>query len=657
MKASETTLQPIIEGAKQYIIPLFQRSYSWEKKDWQVLCEDLADLCEADKPRSHFIGSIVTMPTTSVPEGVPKYLLIDGQQRLTTIFILLTLLRDRANRSGQLELAEEIDKTLLVNPYKKGDDYYKIMPTHIDDNRTSFQALIKAAGLAANDKIGAAYTFFERRLHQSKVDGQLLKKVITENLSVVSIVLDRDDNPYLVFESLNATGRPLTQADLIRNFFFLKIHTDLQQEMHARYWEPMQGTLGDRLTEFIRHYLMKDGTVIKSDYVYFTLKERLGQGDALSLLQDLSRSADHYKRLLVPAREPDPGLRDALARLNRLEVTTAYPFLLCCYDEFERGELSAADFRDIVSFIENFVIRRFVCNIPTNQLNKIFAPLYNQIKNGGYASLLDGLRQILPNRGYPKDVEFKSRLMDSKLYGQGDRLAKTRLILECIERSFGHKEPVAFDGLNIEHVMPQTLTEAWRAHLGDNWEATHELLLHTLGNLTLTGYNPELSNEDFLRKRELLRQSSLQLNKYFENVPDWREEEIEARAATLAEIAASIWPYLGGEQVESEPDAVAKEKPKTLTFLGQVYPVDSWRDVLETTLNVIGDRDPEHLDAIAAQMPRLLGPDRARYKDSRKINNGKFVNVNLSAKAIRRFCIRVLEVADLEPGDWVVETV
>lgn len=654
MKASETTLQPIIEGAKQYIVPLFQRPYCWKKEQWQVLWDDLVELCESDSPRSHFIGSIVTMQTVSVPEGVPKYLLIDGQQRLTTIFLILAVLRDSARGRGQEELAAEINQTLLVNPFKKGGDHFKLLPTQGD--RESFQALIHQSDQVPNDRIGTAYSFFDRKLKQSKIDEKLFLRNITESLVSVSIVLDRDDNPYLVFESLNAKGEELTQADLIRNFFLLKIHSDQQEEMHARFWQPMQEMLDNRLTEFIRHFLMRQGLVVRSNAIYFTLKERLGQGDALELLRVLARSAAHYKKLLEPAEEPDPQLREAWMRLNLLEVTTAYPFLLNCYDEFERGELTIADFRAIARMIENFVIRRFVCGVPTNQLKNIFAPLYNQIHSGAHSSLLEGVRQVLSGRGYPKDTEFRSRLMDAKLYGGGDRQVKTKLILESIDRAHGHKEAIDYNGLTIEHVMPQTLTDDWRADLGENWEVTHELMLHTLGNLTLTGYNPELSNANYSRKRDILCGSHISLNSHFRNSETWGEDAIDRRADVLAGFALRIWPYFGVETEETRPETDAREKPRRLKFLGRSFDVKTWRDVLEETLNAIEEHDPERFREIARSMPKLLGPDLAEFNDRRQLKCGLFANVNLSAKGITRFCLRALEAAGLDLDEWVVET-
>ncbi|MFQ5788199.1 MAG: DUF262 domain-containing protein [Thermodesulfobacteriota bacterium] len=270
MQAKETKLQEIIEGTKQYVIPLFQRSYSWGKKEWEILWNDLVELSEMENPRTHFIGSIVNMPTISVPEGVSKYLLIDGQQRLTTIFIILTLLRDISRQNGETEFAEEINNTLIVNPYKKDLDFFKLLPTQVD--RVNFQDLVRGRLNDNNCQLSKAYNFFDRKLKRKTINNEILKKVITTYLSIVSIVLDADDNPYLVFESLNAKGRPLTQADLIRNYFFMRIHTDEQNRVYNDHWRPMENKLGERLTEYIRHYLMREGSVINQNDVYYTLK-------------------------------------------------------------------------------------------------------------------------------------------------------------------------------------------------------------------------------------------------------------------------------------------------------------------------------------------------------------------------------------------------
>ena len=655
MKASETRLQPIIEGTKQYVVPLFQRPYSWTKKEWEILWNDIVELSETGDSRSHFIGSIVTVPTISVPEGIAKYLLIDGQQRLTTIFIIFALLRDKAKQTGQVELSEEIHNTLLVNQYKKDFDYYKFQPTQID--RDSFQRIIAPDTLTSPNQILNAYQFFERKFRQTSIDIQTLKKIITSNMSIVSIVLDPDDNPHLVFESLNAKGRPLTQADLIRNYFFMRIHINEQESIYSRYWEPMQKALDENLTEFIRHYLMKDGKIIKQGDVYFSLKDIVSQGNALDYLKELLKFSGYYKKLIYPEYETHSEISKLLSRLNRFEVNTAYPFLLNCYADYGEHKISAEEFISILKVIENYLIRRFICNVPTHGLNKIFPSLYPNIRGKGFETVLDGLKKVLQTRGYPKDVEFKSRMMDAKLYGSGDRAIKTKLILESIEEIYGHKEQVSFESLSIEHIMPQTLTEYWQNHLGDEWEITYELLLHTIGNLTLTAYNAELSNDDFESKKNRLCNSHLEMNKYFKGKTTWKKEDIENRSEHLTEVSLSIWPYFGDETEEQQnQQAVTGTTPKKLWILGQSFDVQTWRDVLEQTMNTIADLEPDKFEQIIQQFPRMIGRDKRRFRAIRELKNGAFIEVNLSAKSIQGFCFQSLEAVELTADDWNVET-
>ena len=527
MKASETQIQPILEGTKQYIVPLFQRSYSWQETEWEVLWDDIIELYEMEIPRTHFLGSIVTMPTTSVPEGVAKYLIIDGQQRLTTIFIILSLLRNKSLQGGNEHLAEEIKNTLLTNPYQQGIDYFKFLPTNVD--RKIFQRLINNETINDSHNIFEAYKFFKKKLDDENFDIKKIKDLIICNLIVVSIVLDRDDNPHLVFESLNAKGRSLTQADLIRNYFLMKIHINKQEEIYSNYWEPMQDSLGENLTEFIRHYLMKDGKQVKQSEVYFSLKGEVENKEPLEYLNNLLIYSKYYKKLIDPEHENDPEIKRMLKRLNRLEVTTAYPFLLNIFREYEEHSITKEKLIEILKTLENFIIRRFVCNIPTNQLNKIFPPLYSQAKKL-HCDLLSNIKQILQGKNYPKDLEFKAKLINTRLYGSGDRQVKTKLILESIEESFHHKEQVSFDDLSIEHIMPQTLSEWWQNHLGEDWEITHELLVDTIGNLTLTAYNSELSNKNFeVKKQQYLINSHIEMNKYFIDKISWKKEDIETR--------------------------------------------------------------------------------------------------------------------------------
>ncbi len=656
MQASETKLQQIIEGTKQYVVPLFQRPYSWKKSEWQVLWNDLLELCNADNPRPHFMGSIVTMSTKSVPEGITKYLLIDGQQRLTTVFILLCALRDIAKLQDK-DLAEEIDNTILVNPYKKDSDYFKLQPTQID--REAFHRIISSKSLVKESGISECYQFFYKKFKsRSSLQSQRIKKVICSNLSLVSVVLNDDDDPYLVFESLNAKGRPLTQADLIRNYFFMRIHSDSQESVYGQYWLPMQNLLNDNLTEFIRHYLTKTGIEVKQSEVYFEIKDRIGSNDALAYLKDLFNFAIYYSKLLNPEREPNKIISKYLSRLNRLELATVYPFLLNCYDDWMTNRITEEEFVDVLQVLENFILRRFVCNVQTRGLNKVFATLHSQVSKStalGSNNFVERLKLTLQNRDYPKDAEFKARLVEVKLYGS-NRSEKCKLIFESIEEHFGHKEQINFDKLSIEHIMPQSLNETWKTNLGENWAITHEFLLHTLGNLTLTAYNPELSNDIFIQKKEHFKNSHLELNKYFHSITSWTKQDIEQRSLYLADIALKIWDYFGDESAQTlQENSLTGTSPKSLYCFGEDYVVKSWRDVEQITLNKIVELEPDCFEEIMQQFPRLIGMDEKIFRNTRKLINGAFIEVNLSAKDIYTLCQRAIETAELSLDDWRVD--
>lgn len=596
----------------------------------------------------------MTIQTQSVPEGVSKFLLIDGQQRLTTLFILLALLRDRAREAGDAELADEINDRLLVNRYRRGDDHYRLLPTQVD--RESFMRIVRAEPVVARDQVAAARDFFERKLKRDRPDGRRMMDVVTGQLTAVSIVLSPDDNPNLVFECLNARGMPLSPADLVRNLFFLKIHAAEHERVHDEHWRPMQERLGEDITEFIRHDLMRGGQIVKQSDIYLAMKGRLGTGgDAAGVLTQLARFATYYEKLINPAREPDARIRAALGRLNRLQVTTAYPFLLNCYDDLDAGRIDAAEFAEILGVLENFVVRRFVCNIPSHGLNKVFPPLYGQAEKADGRRLADRVKATLQTKGYPKDPEFGQRLRDAKLYGNGDRQKKTALILESVEAWHGHREAVPLEEMSIEHVMPQSITADWQGDLGEDYEDIHESLLHTLGNLTLTRYNAELSNSPYAQKAIRLRNSHLELNRYFHGVECWGRGEIEARADHLAGIALAIWPSLGSGPPPADTETAQRATPKALRFLNQEFAVRTWRDVLEQTLNALIELEPDLFAAVVEAIPRSLRADGQGMRDSRRLRNGYHVNVHASANEIRRVCRQILEAAGLGSDEWEVE--
>jgi uncharacterized protein with ParB-like and HNH nuclease domain len=658
MQANKTEIQDIIEGTKQYVVPLFQRRYIWEQKHWQMLWDDLWCLYENENPRPHFMGSIVTIPETLSPQGVTKFLLIDGQQRLTTIFIIFCALRDYAKELNDSFLSEEIEYKMLVNKFETGLNYYKLLPTQED--RPAFQKIILQEPFSDIREISDCYRFFKRQISKNQVNVRKIKQIICNQLSIVSVVLSTDDDPHLVFESLNFKGKSLTQADLIRNYFFMRIDVKDQDLIYKKYWLPMQEKLGDNLTEFMRHYLTKRGTVIKQNDVYFEIKEEILQKNVLESLKDICKFAEFYEKLLNPDLEKDPMIRKYLHRINRLDIAITYPFLMTCYFEWTAQRITKEVFIEVLKVIENFIIRRFACNIQTQGLNRLFSSLCSKVGTNAMLTsngFLDELISILQLQNYPKDDQFKDGLMNVKLYG-GNRTEKAKIILESIEESFGHKEKVSFDSLSIEHIMPQTLSDWWKPHLGDDFLLDYEILIHNLGNLTLTAveYNSSNSNSDFETKQKQFLNSHVELNKYFKDVHSWQRKDIEKRSAYLASIALTIWHYFGSQNtISSQATKIKNKPPKTLVFLGKEYGVKSWRDILETTLNIIADLEPDKFEEIINNFPRFIALNQQDLRDTRQLKNGMFIEVNLSSENIRKFCFKALETAELSVDDWEVK--
>lgn len=306
-----------------------------------------------------------------------------------------------------------------------------------------------------------------------------------------------------------------------------------------------------------------------------------------------------------------------------------------------------------MQILENYLIRRFVCNIPTNQLNKIFPIVYPEILKRFENNIVEGFKTVLQSKGYPKDNEFNVRFKEAKFYGGGDRAIKTRLILETLEEKHAHKEQVYFSNLTIEHIMPQTLSEWWQHELGDDWEETRDLYLHTIGNLTLTAYNSELSNDDFPIKKEKLNESHLEINKYFNQINTWNRTDIEQRAEELAKQALLIWNYFGQEN--SNQTDVKGTTPTSLKILGQRFEVQSWRDVLQQTLNTVADLEPEKFVIIADNFPRYVGKDKNKFRAIRGLQNGYFMEINLSAQSIQKLCHQAMETIELTAEDWNIE--
>jgi uncharacterized protein with ParB-like and HNH nuclease domain len=667
MKAEEKEIQSLIEGQKQYIIPLYQRSYVWEKKHWQTLWDDLKELLypsdDNKDDNKHFFGSFVTMPLKN-NEKIKKFLLIDGQQRLTTILVLLAALRDKAKENDSTEkLAEEIEQQYLFNPYS--GNTLKLLPTKLQNDRNCFEQIIRGEKSSVTNRIQECFLFFTKLVSSPKIDIKKLKGIILNTLVIVHIELDHRDDPYKIFESLNAKSAELSQADLIRNHFLMRINDDKQQEDYDTYWKPIQQKLGDNTSEYMRHYLMKDGAMVKKNDVYFTLKKRIDglkpRTDVIDLLKELNKFAGYYEKLLYPEKETNREIKDSLSRLNKIELTLAYPFLLNIYDDYETQKLSVVQFVEILNVLENFSVRRSICQIPSYRLNKIFPTLYKKSSEQGH--LIGGLKKELSKYQYPTDLEFIKAFKTTPLYSSSKSYRarqKTKFILWRLEY-FENKEPVDMESKNItiEHIMPQKLTSEWEKSLGKDYLNIHETLVNTIGNLTLSAYNKDLARFNFLKKKKILAKSNLSLNKYFAEVTQWNEEAIRQRADELATFALKIWPYFGSEiptySFLSENDSDVKgKKPRKVIIMGESRAVSSWRDVMVFTLDTIIDINVESFDKIIEEFPQYVAWEN-HFRVPRQLSNDCYIETHINAQSIYKFCCDVIELSGLSSQDWQIQ--
>jgi alkylated DNA nucleotide flippase Atl1 len=560
VQVRETNLKQLVQGEKQFRVPLWQRQYTWRIADHRLLWRDILEQYsrssdEADATRSgHFLGSIVLSPAPFAASGVASYLIVDGQQRLTTLMLLLCAIRDAAAGSDP-QAIERYDELYLINKFQQGTDRFRLIPTQAD--RTSFFACIgRTAEAGGQDPIGQAYRFFRAHVEllgpfDEPLDLKRLTTVVVERLAVVDITTGAGDNAHRIFQSLNATGVNLTQADLLRNLIFMLLPTRAGV-VYDEVWRPMERLIGfGNLEGLARVDLQRRGIDVAVDEVFRRHQDRLeamagGQQAIEEAVRDLALRARHYKRIIDPAQEPDHDLRSGLLRLRRWGAQTSHPVLMAAYDLRERGLLSIEGMRDVTSYLESFLVRRQIAGTSTNALNRLFVQIVEHLPQD--ETFPGALRRELsqPRRYWPTDDQLREAIRTRPFYLTGRGPQRT-LILERLEQSFEHPEHVDFDtaALTIEHVMPQALSQEWRDHLsgmGQDPDEVHQTLAHTLGNLTLTAFNGTLSNNPFERKRQIYDGSHLELNRLLALHDAWGRNEILQRSDELAERAITIWP-------------------------------------------------------------------------------------------------------------------
>ncbi|AHA88167.1 hypothetical protein U063_0821 [Helicobacter pylori BM012A] len=568
MKADAIKLLDFIGKSqeKQFVIPIYQRVYSWEKEQCKQLWDDIIKTGGNDQIEGHFIGSIVFVHDGIYTTNYNELLIIDGQQRLTTITLLFIALMNYLNDEDELLekfSRQKIQNRYLINSDEKGDKKFRLILSEPD--RDTLLSLIDKDRRKPSEpslKIMENFKLFEEWIRKNTDKLKTIFKGL-DKLMVVEISLERGkDNPQLIFESMNSTGKDLTQTDLIRNYILMGLEPEKQEIFYKKYWRAMEKDFKQNETlfnQFVRHYLtIKTREIPNINKVYEAFKRYQQERgiETEALLQDLQKYCGFFCQIVFK-KEAYKELKKVLSFLVDLEMDVVYPLLLELYSDYSDGVLSKQDFILIIYLTESYLCRRAVCGLGTNGLNKIFASFTKKINKDQYLeSIKAHFLSLETTKGkFPKDSEFKNLFITIDFYN----LKEKKYFFERLE-DFNTEEPVNTKECTIEHIMPQTLTKEWERDLGENFQAIHDKYLHTIGNLTLTGYNEKYSNNSFQEKRDMekgFKDSPLRLNQSLKDLESFGEKEIEKRANDLADWALKIWTY-----PKLDAETLEKYKPK-----------------------------------------------------------------------------------------------
>ena len=553
MDAQKGNIYEILNGNKQFLIPVYQRFYSWDTEQCRRLWNDIVEMQKKGKV-SHFVGSIVNIAEQAMPTGVQKFMIIDGQQRMTTLTLLLLALRDYAieNPDDKTINARRIDNMLLKNEYEYGDERYKLLLTETD--RDILISLIEKKPImeGTRSRLIENYNFFVGKIANKEILPAEVYESIGK-LQIVNITLDRAvDDAQAIFESLNSTGKELSESDLIRNYILMGLEPVEQTYVYENLWRPMEQlfvyeTQATVMDAFFRNYLtMKLSRIPKLGRVYeeFKLYHLNCEFRTIrELCQDLMDFAKYYTDIVF-IRSSDTDLKKLYEDIIDLRMEVSYPFLLKIHRDCDEGLITSDELKEILKLCISYVLRRSICEIPTNSHNKTFATMKNYIKTDDYVNSVKAFFLMLDSyKEFPDNDKFETAFISRDIYNMRNR----NYILSRLE-NFENKAPIIIENYTIEHIMPQNknLSREWQADLGDDWHEVQKKYLHTIGNLTLTAYNSEMSDRCFMDKMNMpggFKESALRLNKYVVLQNEWNENNIQERANELAKKAESIWKY------------------------------------------------------------------------------------------------------------------
>lgn len=675
-------LSKMMKNADHLCIPVYQRDYNWGKEQCGQLYDDLTSLIIHDRP-NHFFGSVVNAQDPN--GGKSDYIIIDGQQRITTISLLLlafkTLLLKNELILEKYSLENFIRRvdTILINE----DEEIRLLPA--PNSRDAYFALFKdEEDFIWDSNITANYTYFKKRLEEDK--DQFTADQIWNAISVLNIIdiyLEASDDAQLIFESLNSTGLALSEGDKIRNYLMMSLSIKEQERYYEEYWRKIETNTSPRTDFFIRDYLTIKTRRIPNRYnIYNEFKAYIRNLDKEEIISEILKFSK-YCFLVYHPEKADAGIREALTTLRKLDYGVADPYLFQLLDAYKNGNLKEEDVRTSLNIVENYLFRRRVCDLTTSGLNKIFTTLHTDVLKlkGSSEDYADRLRYVLLKKEgsgrFPRDSEFLEQLRTRDIYRSMTDKYKMYL-LERLEQ-FGNEEKIDIAYLmengkcSIEHVMPQTLTPQWIADLGGDAEAerVHSLWLHRLGNLTLTAYNSRYSNSPFVTKLEIengFKDSKFTLNKLIASCEKWTEEEIIRRTEYLIDRSKKVWPEISTSFVEDEKEegeliSLENEGSFTgtyiegFTFENTFYEVSSWKDFLVTALQILYDIDKAPLQNLALTSSTFV-PANAFFASEhdteswkiQKVNEDVFVTVHSSTYDKVKLLISCLELYQIPPS-------
>ena len=670
----------IEKNKRVFKIPVYQRNYDWNNVQCEKLYSDIIEAYNAQK--KHFTGTIVYITGEHNGSSLSEDLIIDGQQRVTTLMILLKALLDIAEEKEDSIKSELQD--LLFNRHCEEEFKLKLKPVKADNKQ--FQALMRndVEQFDKNSNIIRNYYLFIKLINKSLLENIMLSDIIEgmKKLEIVEIVLDKSqgDDPQVIFESINSTGLELSLADKIRNFVLMD---DTNQDfLFERYWLPLEEKIGNKdLAEYFITYLdYKISEKVSKDNAYdrFTFYYRNKTHTHESILQDLNRYAKYYSAFLGKPNSYNYTTNKYLSDFRAISQTTLYPFLFDVFDDFEQERISEDVLVKVLFFLRSYSLRRVICEHSSNSLKGLYKTLYNRIfkEEENYKKYYETIYSFFATTNTKdrlvSDDEFYESLIYKKLY---TKKKACKFLLTSIENELSH-EPINADSLSIEHILPQKENAlVWKKEIGDSYSEVYEKYLHTLGNLTITGYNSELGTKSFSEKKKMISELSKAkiLNEMILSVNSWSESAIINRAKKLAKDTLEIFSIEEAEILTStkrsdsgkiftldDQDSVTGTMPISYTFYGENIVVKSYAGMLISVLNLLFDLDPTIIESLAKERFRVTSSDRVyittdetELRRSKEIgNSGLFFEINLSAASILQFIKSLIEKHDMDPDEF-----